>query len=200
MLSYVQFAHNNIATHNLEVFEPIFVTCFMWYQLLVISWVLMSTNYHTHAQNQSCNENNNTGCSTRPRQSDEFDSKTARPEATATSTEKSTRLDDSSADHDDRNSADRNSAAQKEGSGAKTDTDGDGFDIYHNKLEFTRKLKEGRKAIHQTLRSSYSEQCDWRVSPLKYLKGESRCICNCKSSSMRRDCEGLVTRTGHLLN
>jgi hypothetical protein len=64
-----------------------------------------------------------------------------------------------------------NSANNKKDSKEKSDS-GDGFDIYQNKIEFARKLKEGRKAVHQTLRSSSNEHCDWRVSPLKYLKGE----------------------------
>ena len=48
----------------------------------------------------------------------------------------------------------------------------DGFDVYQNKIEFSRKLKEGRKAIDLTIRSSSSEYCDWRVTPLKFLRGE----------------------------
>ena len=48
----------------------------------------------------------------------------------------------------------------------------DGFDVYQSKIEFARKLKEGRKAIDRTLRSSLYEHCDWRVNPLKFLKGE----------------------------
>ena len=34
-----------------------------------------------------------------------------------------------------------------------------------------RREKEGKNAIAQALRSSSNEKCDWRVSPIKYLKG-----------------------------
>jgi hypothetical protein len=48
----------------------------------------------------------------------------------------------------------------------------DGFDVYQSKIEFAKKQKEGRKAIEQTLRSSSTEHCDWRVTPLQFLKGQ----------------------------
>lgn len=45
------------------------------------------------------------------------------------------------------------------------------FDIYQSKIEMARREKEGKNAIAQALRSSSNEKCDWRVSPIKYLKG-----------------------------
>mmetsp|Transcript_9089 Transcript_9089/g.17046 ORF Transcript_9089/g.17046 Transcript_9089/m.17046 type:complete len:243 (-) Transcript_9089:6-734(-) len=66
----------------------------------------------------------------------------------------------------------KSSGTSSTNSASKKPDSTDGFDIYQNKIEFARKVKEGRKAIDQTLRLSSTEHCDWRVTPLKFLKGE----------------------------
>lgn len=63
-------------------------------------------------------------------------------------------------------------SSHKSTDNSQTKDEGDEFDLYRSKIEISRKLKEGRRAVQHTLRSSTSEHCDWRVSPLRYLKGE----------------------------
>lgn len=137
----------------------------MWYHLLLISWVLISVNQCTHAQNQSCDADNGTCTKSGSSSSRNKNNSKSQPK---TNYSESTFPDKRSKAGGPSNSNDNsNTASKREDVG-----DSDGFDIYQSKIEFARKLKEGRKAVDQALRSTSNERCDWRVSPLKYLKGE----------------------------
>jgi hypothetical protein len=122
----------------------------MCYYVLFICWVLglSSCNHCILAQNQTQHCEGNTSCS-----------------GTNNDPQPKITVDFDSPSPDCKNS-------KKEESKESSDTTRDGFDVYQSKIEFARKMKEGRKAVDQTLRSSSNEHCDWRVSPLKYLKGE----------------------------